>query len=36
MIEVAADKQRIAFGRMVETILGEKEAAERIRQAGGG
>jgi len=26
----------IAFGRMVETILGEKEAAERIRKARGG
>jgi len=35
-IEAAADKQRLAFGRIVETILGEKEATEHIRQAGGG
>jgi len=33
-IEALADKQRIAFGKMVETILGLKEEAERFRQAG--
>jgi len=35
-IEASADKQWIAFGRMVETMFGLKETAERIRQAGGG
>ncbi|KAL4142468.1 hypothetical protein QTP88_004922 [Uroleucon formosanum] len=32
-IEAMAEEQRLAFGRMVEAILGRKESAERARQA---
>jgi len=31
-----AEKQRLAFGQLVETILGYKEAAKRVRQTRGG
>jgi len=32
-IVASAENQRLAFGRLVETILGQKETAERVRQA---
>ncbi|CAI6371807.1 unnamed protein product [Macrosiphum euphorbiae] len=32
-IEAMAEGLRLAFGRMVEAILGRKEDAERVRQA---
>jgi len=35
-IEEETDKQRLAFGKMVETIIWEMKAAELIRLAGGG
>jgi len=34
-IVASAEKQRLAFGRLVETIFGQKEAAERVRQEAG-
>lgn len=34
-VEASAENQRLSFGRMVETILGQKENAERTRQTGG-
>jgi len=34
-IEAAVDKQRLVFGWVVETILGEKKASEHIRQSRG-
>jgi len=30
-IVASVEKQRPAFGRLVETILGQKEAAKRVR-----
>lgn len=35
-VEASAENQRLAFGRMVESILGRKEDEERTRQAGAG
>jgi len=33
-ILASAEKQRIAFGNLVEMIIGQKDAAERVRQLG--
>lgn len=35
-IAASAEKQRLAFGWLVETILGQKVTAERVRQVRGG
>lgn len=35
-IEASVEKQRLAFGRLMETILGKRETAERVMQARGG
>jgi len=35
-IVASVEKQRLAFGRLVESILGQKEAAERVKQVRGG
>jgi hypothetical protein len=34
-IEASAERLRLVFGRTVETILGQKEVAERARQTRG-
>lgn len=34
-VKALVGNQRLAFSRIVETILGQKEDAERARQAGG-